>query len=74
MEENYFLVSSITYAIKGQELLQRKGYKAYVIRDRERNEHGCGYAILARAPRERAADILAAGHVKVAGVREAEKR
>ncbi len=70
MEETYFLVSSITYAMKGQELLKNKGYKAYIVRDMEKNEHGCGYAIFVKGDRRAAAAALEKGRVKVAEVRE----
>ena len=39
-------VSSVTYAIKGRDLLKRHGIKAYIERTPRRNGNdGCGYSI-----------------------------
>ncbi len=45
-ESGYILINSVTYAIKGQRLLERRGFRAFVARDREINRSfGCGYVI-----------------------------
>ena len=46
MRSVLFVVGSITYAIKGRDLLRRNGYRAYVERAPADAEHlGCGYGI-----------------------------
>jgi len=71
MEETYFLTSSITYAMRGEELLRNSGFRAHVVRDRELNPHGCGYAICVRGDRRAAEALLVSGHIRTVGVREA---
>ena len=46
-------VSSLTYAIKGQRLLEQNGYTAWAGRDHDRVT-GCGYKITIRGGPERA--------------------
>ena len=41
-----FTVSSITYAIKGQQLLQRYGVSSYITRNQDyMGTKGCGYGL-----------------------------
>lgn len=47
MKEKLIMCSSVTYAIKGKDLLKRKGFKAYVKRPSGRG-CGCGYCIVVR--------------------------
>ncbi len=37
---------TVTYAIKGREVLRRKGYNAKVEKSQSLNKNGCGYAII----------------------------
>lgn len=46
-------VSSLTYALKGQRLLEQNGYTAWAGRDHDRVT-GCGYKITIRGGPERA--------------------
>ena len=46
-------VSSLTYAIKGQRLLEQNGYTAWAGRDHDRVT-GCGYKLTIRAGEEKA--------------------
>ena len=47
------LVSSLTYALKGQKVLERYGYKAWAGRDHNRVS-GCGYQLTVRGDPEKA--------------------
>lgn len=47
------LVSSLTYAIKGQRLLEQNGYTAWAGRDHDRVT-GCGYKLTIRGGEEKA--------------------
>lgn len=61
-----FVTGSVTYAIKGKDLLKRKGYKAYVER-RSENIHkgGCGYQIVVSGNFSGAEEILRAASIKI---------
>lgn len=61
------VVSSITYAMRGQQLLQNKGYKAYVDRDLTAfGKYGCGYCIRIQGPNVRqAVELLEENKIKI---------
>lgn len=50
-------VSSLTYALKGQKVLERYGYKAWAGRDHNRVS-GCGYQLTVRGDPEKAKELL----------------
>lgn len=50
-------VSSLTYALKGQKVLERYGYKAWAGRDHNRVS-GCGYQLTVRGDTEKAKELL----------------
>ena len=58
MSQERILVSSITYAIKGRDLLRSLGYKAYIERSKGQLDHGCGYSIYVTHDTEGAKRIL----------------
>lgn len=61
-------VSSLTYAIKGQKVLERQGFSAWAGRDHDRVT-GCGYKITVRAEgsnAQRARQILIENGIKLA--------
>ncbi len=65
MNQERFLVSSITYAIKGRDLLRSKGYKAYIERSKGQLSHGCGYSIYVTHDWEGAKQILEEHHIRL---------
>lgn len=67
MGEPYIVVSSITYAYKGRDALDRKGCKAYIEKaPRHISECGCHYLLKIRnCPLERAVSILTSARVKI---------
>lgn len=50
-------VSSLTYALKGQKVLERYGYKAWAGRDHNRVS-GCGYQLTVRGDPQKAKELL----------------
>jgi hypothetical protein len=69
MSGQYIIVSSITYAYKGKNALERRGYKAYIEREPLRlSECGCHYIIRIKdIPLEKAVELLKYYRVKVLG-------
>ncbi len=64
MKQERILVGSITYAIKGRDLLRSMGYSAYIERSKGQLEHGCGYSIYVTYDTEGAKRILEKYHIK----------
>ena len=58
-------VSSLTYALKGQKVLERYGYKAWAGRDHNRVS-GCGYQLTVRGDPEKAKELLAQYGIRLA--------
>lgn len=65
----FVIVSSITYAYKGKNVLERYGCRAYIEREPAGlSKCGCHYILRIKDfPVERAVEILKAAHVKVIG-------
>ena len=40
------ITGTVTYAIKGRDLLRRKGYKANMEKTKSQSSNGCGYSII----------------------------
>lgn len=72
MNEYYFLVNSITTAMKGEELLKNSGRRAYVLRDSKINPFGCGYVIRAFGDANEIYLLLRGKGIKVLEIREAK--
>ena len=69
MKKQLIMVSSITYAIKGRELLRSKGYRAYIERTpRSLDTAGCGYSIYVSSNAEGAEEILQSAGIKILGI------
>lgn len=48
MQRHIISVSSITYAIKGRDMLRKQGFRSYIERKTNVNgDFGCGYVIVA---------------------------
>lgn len=61
-------VGSVTIAMKGRELLQKNGYKAYLTRNpNPSGDDGCGYVIYVVNINNRCFEILRRGGIKVLG-------
>ncbi len=56
--------------MKGEEILRRNGFRAYVFRDSGMNPYGCGYVIKATGDKDKMLGALKRGAVRVNEVRE----
>ena len=66
MQRHVISVTSITYAIKGRDLLRKQGVKAFV--ERKTNAYGnagCGYVIVAEGNREKIIKTLKLSGIKI---------
>ena len=64
--DQYINVSSITYAIKGRDLLLSRGMVAYIARTPAGSTHsGCGYSIFVKGERADAERLLREGGIKM---------
>lgn len=73
MGTHLILVSSITYAIKGRDLLRSQGYKAYIEKTPGKlDTHGCGYSIVVNDDPAKLMPLLTRADVKVLGVSQRE--
>lgn len=66
MQRHIVSVSSITYAIKGRDLLRKQGFRAYIEKKTNVNGNiGCGYVIIADGNREKITNALMNSGVKI---------
>lgn len=66
MQRHVISVTSITYAIKGRDLLRKQGIKAFV--ERKTNSignAGCGYVIVAHGKKEKITQALMLSGIKI---------
>ncbi|MBQ7725543.1 MAG: DUF3343 domain-containing protein [Clostridia bacterium] len=69
MSQTVISTGTVTYAIKGRDLLKRKGYQAKVIR--HSSAAGCGYGIAFSGDRNKAEALLREAGVKILDIQEA---
>ncbi len=68
MSKKGIKVTSVTYAMKGRDLLQKNGYKAYLTRNpHPEDDEGCGYVIYVNKPDKKCFEILKRNNIKVTG-------
>ena len=68
MGRKLIMVSSITYAIKGRDILKRHGYNAYIEKTPAGlDSAGCGYSIFINGDLNRAEEILNSSGIKLNG-------
>jgi hypothetical protein len=72
MGKPVILLSSVTYAMKGRDLLLRQGLRAYVERIPPSNTSGCGYGLYVPRGAEEAQRILSENGIKILGRLEQE--
>ncbi len=70
MKEYFFLLSSITSAMKGEDILRKNGFRASVFRDTKINPFGCGYVIKAFGEKEKMTAILKNSGIRVNEIKE----
>lgn len=65
MQQNIFSVASITHAIKGRDILRKRGIKAYIEKKINTNGNaGCGYVIVAEGNRQSISKVLLDSNIK----------
>ncbi len=75
MDRTLLILNSITYAMKGRDILRAKKIKAEIKRVSKRETlHGCGYGLLIYGNAERAKEILRDTHIKVMNQIEMEEK
>ncbi len=68
MSKKGIKVASVTYAMKGRDLLQKNGYNAYLTRNpHPEDDEGCGYVIYVNNPDKKCYEILKRNKIKVTG-------
>ncbi len=68
MSKKGIKVGSLTYAMKGRDVLQKNGYKAYLTRNPHPVEdEGCGYVIYVNNMESKVIDILRRNNINVKG-------
>ena len=73
-ETHLVVVRSITYAMKGQKLLERYGYTAYIERlSRPSSRQGCGYGVRVVGPFAGVLQLFEMAGIPVAEVQEGER-
>lgn len=66
MQHHYISVNSVTYAIKGRDLLRKMGIKAYIERKTNVNGNvGCGYVIVATGNKNEIVKALNNSKIKI---------
>ena len=65
MGKPLIVVSSVTYAMKGRDLLFRHGIQGYIERLPKTGETGCGYGIYVPRGADGAERILRENHIRV---------
>ncbi len=68
MSQYVISTGTVTYAIKGRDLLKRNGYKAKVIRNS--SAAGCGYGIVVTGDKNNVERLLRAAGVKILDMKE----
>lgn len=68
MSKKGIKVGSLTYAMKGRDVLQKNGYKAYLTRNPHPDEdEGCGYVIYVNNVDDKVYKILKNHNISVKG-------
>ena len=69
MSKKGIKVGSVTYAMKGRDLLQKNGYKAYLTRNpHPSDDEECGYVIYVNNPDKKCFALLKRNGFNVKGV------
>ena len=63
--ENKLSIGSVTYAIKGRDVLRKHGFKVYIERKPSEYKSGCGYALKLNGDIEKAKEILNRYGIKI---------
>ena len=72
MKRYLIITGTVTYGVKGREILRKHGFSAYVKRKTSQGGYGCGYAIEINGDPKKAEELLLASGVKILKIQEAE--
>ena len=65
MQRHIISVNSITYAIKGRDLLRKQGFRSYIEKKTNVSGNtGCGYVIVAEGNRQKISNALLNSGIK----------
>lgn len=70
MDKYIIVTGTITYAIKGRDLLRRMGYRASIERITSGDRIGCGYGVLTFGEIEKIKELLDSNSIKVLDIRK----
>ncbi len=70
MKRYIIQTGTVTYAIKGRDLLRKKGFKVKIERVTAGKTYGCGYAIFLEGNLQSAEKILRENGVKILDIQE----
>lgn len=70
MKRYAIATGTVTYAIKGRDLLRKKGYKANIDRKSGEKIQGCGYVIILEGDIDSATEVLKNGGIKILEITE----
>jgi len=70
MKRYLIQVGTVTYAIKGRDLLRKKGFKVRIERKTGTKSYGCGYAISLEGDKSKAEELLRDSGVKLLDITE----
>lgn len=70
MKRYIIQTGTVTYAIKGRDLLRKKGFKVRIERATTGKTFGCGYSIFLEGDIEEAEKILRENGVKILDIQE----
>ncbi len=70
MKRYVIQTGTVTYAIKGRDLLRKKGFKVKIERITAGKNYGCGYAIVLDGGLEEAEKTLRENGVKILDIKE----
>lgn len=66
MQRHIISVTSITYAIKGRDVLRKQGIKSYIEKKISENGNaGCGYVIVADGNKNKITQALMQSNIKI---------
>lgn len=71
--ENIINTGTITYALRGRDLLRNKGYKAYMKRNVGKGAVGCGYTIITACPKREIISLFAENGIKYVSIISADE-
>ncbi len=72
MKRYAIVTGTVTYAIKGRDLLRKKGFKSNIERITGKETLGCGYAIIVMGDIIKAEKLLRENGIKILEINEKE--